>query len=352
MKQDHLEILSLGMVTPVGLSAPATAAAVRAGIGRIQEFPIDAKGAGPTLAAFIADSYLPEPLIPSGLPTERAPRAHQARMLRLAAPALQQACQQVPRPLPLLLALPESSRSMGNDFLRQLARQARLELDLRNSRSFFHGRAGAILALAEAFSLLATTTSDLVLLGGVDSFLDPALLGSLWQEGRLLSHGSYDGFAPGEGAAFVLLGRPGAGKRLGLTPTAQVLGVGVGFEPGHLYSSQPLLGEGLASAFHALFSSVAPAHARIPCVYAGLNGEGLWAKEWGVAYLRSSRHFEEDLRIYHPIEYFGDPGAALGTLLLGLAAIGVHRGYRSAPCLLWCASDHEERGAALVAASK
>jgi 3-oxoacyl-[acyl-carrier-protein] synthase I len=343
MQNTYLEVLGLGMVTAVGLTARASAAAVRAGIGRVQEVSLPVKDSGPALAAFIDDTHLPDL-------KEHEPRAHPARLLRLAVPALQEACQHVSKPLPLLLALPDISRPMEHEFLPRLARHARLELDHRNSRPFFHGRAGALLALAEAFSLLASSSCELVMLGGIDSFLDPPLLGTLWQEGRILAHESYDGFAPGEGAAFVLLGRPGSSRRLGLTLIARVMGVGVGFEKGHLYSSKPYLGDGLDQAFQALFASVAADLARISCVYAGLNGEGLWAKEWGVAYLRSSRRFEEGLRVHHPIEFFGDPGAALGALLLALASIGIHRGYRRAPCLLWCSSDQEERGAALVSA--
>jgi len=52
--------------------------------------------------------------------------------------------------------------------------------------------------------------------------------------------------------------------------------------------------------------------------------------------------------VEHPVENFGDPGAALGAILLGRAAIGLQRGYRQGPCLVWCSSDREERGAAMI----
>ena len=85
-------------------------------------------------------------------------------------------------------------------------------------------------------------------------------------------------------------------------------------------------------------------------VYSSLNGESFWAKEWGVASLRFHSRFEKALRVEHPVECFGDPGAALGPLMVGLAAIGLTRGYRKGPCLVYCSSDREERAAVLVRA--
>ena len=87
------------------------------------------------------------------------------------------------------------------------------------------------------------------------------------------------------------------------------------------------------------------------CVYAGLNGEGLVAKEWGVAYLRSAERFAEGFEVEHPADCLGDAGAALGPILLGLAAIGLEKGYREGPCLVWSTSDREARGAALLRAT-
>lgn len=346
MNREPLEVLNFGMVTPVGLTAPATAAAVRAGISRTRESAFLDGDSEPIRAAFIEDEHLPQLLVPPSALKE--PVSRHARMLRLAAPALQQACRELPSPPTLLLALPQASHTEGADFLHHLAQQSNVELNRRESRLFFNGRAGGMLALEKAFSLLTRAGPELVLVGGVDSYLDPSLLDTLWEEERLLSHGAYDGFIPGEGAAFVLLGRRGSGQRLGITPVAHVLSVGLGVEKGHLYSHEPHLGEGLAGAFQELFKGLSFEYPRVRRVYAGLNGEGFWAKEWGVAYLRNSSRFEDGCRTEHPIEYLGDPGAALGAIMLSLAALGIHKGYSAAPCLLWCASDLEERGAALM----
>jgi 3-oxoacyl-[acyl-carrier-protein] synthase-1 len=79
-----------------------------------------------------------------------------------------------------------------------------------------------------------------------------------------------------------------------------------------------------------------------------MNGEHIWGKEWGVAFLRNRDCIQEEHRMVHPAEFIGDPGAALGVLMVGLAAIALKKGYRRGPCLAWCGSDREERAAALV----
>jgi 3-oxoacyl-[acyl-carrier-protein] synthase-1 len=339
------EILRLGMVTPVGLSAPTSAAAFRAGIVRVRESSFVDRHSEPILAGFLDEEFLPRLSLPKA--TRKVPSVRYARMLRLASSALHEAARGTSKPA-LLLALPEDGGDVGMEFIEQLAHLSGVELDVRGSKLYPQGRAGGLLALAEALRRLATPSQAPVLVGGVDTYCDLPLLDALWDEQRLRAHGLTDGFAPGEGASFVLLGPHGRGQRLGLPPMASVLGVGTGVEKGHLYGTEPYLGEGLSDAFRALFSSLAGAPPRIRCVYAGLNGESFWSKEWGVSYLRHSRYFEEGFRFEHPIECMGDPGAALGPILLSLAAIGIQRGYRPAPCLVWCSSDREPRGAALV----
>jgi 3-oxoacyl-[acyl-carrier-protein] synthase-1 len=345
MRTHAAEILGLGMVTPVGLSAPAAAAAIRARIVRVRESSLIDLHSEPILAGFLDEKFLPELSLSKTAP--KVPSARYARMLRLASSALQQACQGVSNPA-LLLALPEDGSNVGTEFLEQLAHQSGVELNVPSSKLFPQGRAGGLLALAEALRRLATTPQEHVLVGGVDTYCDLPLLDSLWEEKRLFVCGLTDGFVPGEGASFVLLGRPGRGRRLGLEPIASVLGVGTGIEKGHLYGAEPHLGDGLADAFRELFSSLSAPTPRIRWVYAGLNGESFWAKEWGVSYLRHSRYFEEGFRLEHPVDCMGDPGAALGPMLVSLAAIGIQREYRQAPCLVWCSSDREARGAALV----
>lgn len=345
------EIIAVGMVTPVGVAAAPAAAAVRAGIARLNESKVLNKDGEPLVMSWVKEEHLP-PLSPS-LEKLSAVTAHARRLLRLAAPALQEALEPCPDPaaIPVFLGLREPWPDLpaaGADLLKHLEHQSQRTFAISRSKVFPQGRASGLVALEQALKLLSSDkNTPFVVVGGVDSYQEPALLTRLESEGRIPTGLITDGFIPGEGAAFLLLARPGQARRLGLTPLAGLDGVGLGEEKGHRYSSDPYLGEGLAGAFARLFAQ-AEVPSPIRSVYAGLNGESFWAKEWGVAYLRNAKRFAEKVQIEHPVQSFGDPGAALGPLMVGLAVVGLQRGYREAPCLVWCSSDRETRGAVLV----
>jgi 3-oxoacyl-[acyl-carrier-protein] synthase-1 len=190
-----------------------------------------------------------------------------------------------------------------------------------------------------------------VLVGAIDSYWDMGLLEALDGEGRLKTGAIADGFVPGEGAAFILVGSPRVEKRPS-KPRVRIVAAGIGNEAGHLYSQAPYHGDGLAEAFRAAFAAAAPSEIgqrQVGCVYAGLNGESHWAKEWGVSHIRNAHRFAEPVRLEHPADCMGDPGAALGLILLGLAAYRQDPDPAAAPSLVWCSSDREPRAAVLIA---
>jgi 3-oxoacyl-[acyl-carrier-protein] synthase-1 len=345
------EILAVGMVTPVGLYAASAAAAVRAGVSRIRESSIHGKWLEPHRMAIIAEDSLP-PLAPS-LHSKPMTSAR-ARMLRLAAPALQQAMDTGAQPpAALFLGLPATTPGdpdvVAPSFLTDLATQAKADrkLDLASSKLRREGGAAGLFALCDALAHLQGRRAEHVLVGAVDTFLDLLRLARLDDEGRILGERVMDGFIPGEGAAVLHLATPDYAKRMGARPLARVVAAATGIEKGHRYSAEPYRGDGLAQTFQELFAAAPPSQPA-PCVYAGFNGESLPAKEWGVAHLRSSPCFAADHRIEHPADCIGDTGAAAGTIMMGLAAVGMQKGYRPAPCLVWCTSDREPRAAALL----
>jgi 3-oxoacyl-[acyl-carrier-protein] synthase-1 len=335
------------------LNAASTAAAIRAGITRIKESMVYDRWGDPIRLGLVGVDYLPA--LEASLESLQELTAWHRRMLRLATFALEEVSKGWARmpPPPLLLAMPEphpDGREPSSEaLLKHLSAQTGVEFDLRRSKLIRKGRAGTLLALQQALDMLNSHRSATVCVGGVDTYFDLDLLDALDARDRLLhTRGPSDGFIPGEGAAFLLLGSPGAGRHLSLNPIARTTGIGIGTEKGHLSSEEPHRGDGLADAFRALFASLPANTPNVRSVYAGLNGENFWAKEWGVAHLRNFQHFEPDHLIMHPAEYIGDPGAALGAILMGLAAIGCQRRYRPSPCLVWCASDKEARAATLI----
>jgi 3-oxoacyl-[acyl-carrier-protein] synthase-1 len=345
------EILAIGMATPVGLCAAQTAASVRCGIGRmiVSHMP---DGQGDMLVMGLANDEELPPLAEALEDEDLSPR--HVSMAKLGGAALAETLAEEDNPIPLLLGVAEPRKEakypVGQEMLRILALQAGRELDLGRSRVYAQGRAAGLCALADAVAMVEKGQAQSVVVGGVDSYLDYFYLHALAAEGRLKAGAVSDGFVPGEGAAFALVAAPGVARRQHRRPLAIVEGVGLGREPGHRYSDEPHRGEGLAKAMRELFAAVperGPAN-RIGCVWAGLNGESFWAKEWGVAAVRSAERFSEPVRIEHPADCMGDPGAAYGPIMLALATHDLARERCATPCLVWAASDREERAAVLL----
>ena len=348
-------VVRVGLVTPVGMGAAQTAASVLADIDGFQESPVMGMSGEPFVMALLPQDALPP--LADALEAADGITARQRRMLRLATPALEEALAELPaevRPgsIPLLLATPEKhadlAEPVSDAFLEQLSTQSGAVFDLAGSRLFPAGRAGGYQAVAEAVRRLRKEEAELVLVGGVDSYLDLMLLAALEREKRLLGGQVTDGFLPGEGAGFLLLGREGAPVVGGLEPIARLAAVRMGEEPGHRGSEEPYRGDGLAAAFAKLFATPGALREPARTAYLGLNGESFPAKEWGVASLRSSAELSPELDVRHPADCFGDIGAAFGPVMIGLAALGVQAATCAPPCVVWSSSEGSARGAALV----
>ncbi len=347
-------ILALGAVTSVGLSPAETATSVRAGVCRFAATPYPGRYQDPLVMGALPDELLApaDPLVGSFPDIS----ARQRRLLRLGGQALAHLAKDLAgkEPVTLFLAVPEHSaedeRTDNRDLLNLLSEQAGVKLNLPASKLFPMGRAGGIVALKEAVQTLAAGTRHHLLVGGVDTYRDRWLLQKLDREGRISSPVNSDGFIPGEGAAFLLLSTWRSAQHAGVPILGSIGGIATSFETGHLYSDQPYRGEGLASAFTSLFASQGDGEP-VGAVYAGFNGESYPAKSWGVAYLRHSHRFRENIRFEHPADCIGDTGAAMAPLMVMLAVIGMRAGYRAAPSLVWCLSDYGHCGAILASAT-
>jgi 3-oxoacyl-[acyl-carrier-protein] synthase I len=350
MNGQEVVIANAGVITPIGLSLAETAASARARVARIREIEWRDRRFEPFIVGTVPDDGLPA-LAPelAELPLQY----REARMLRMAHVAIEEVLtplQGNAEPIPLLLGLPEQHTTLPlqpKPFLAHLGMQVPGVLDIARSVAVARGRAGGLMALREATARLSRGDSPFVLVGGVDCLVDLYVLGTLDLQGRIRNEVNSDGFSPSEGAAFLLLSLASTSQQHGLKPLAQVLGCATGQEPGHLYSEESYLGEGLATTFANLLAE-APPPEPIGSVYSSFNGERYWAREYGVARLRQAHAFAPEHRMEHPAECFGDMGSAQGPALAALAAHGVQQGYRPAPCLVYASSDHGDRAASLL----
>lgn len=350
MASKDIVIVSAGLVSPIGLSLAETAAAARARLARLREIDWYDRRMEPYIVGTVPEEGLPE--LAAAL-AELPLQTREMRMLRLAHAALEEALAPLQGkhvgPVPLLLGLPEQHTQLPIDgvaFLQRLGVQTAGAVDTTRSVAAARGRAAGLMALREAGARLNRGDCPFVLVGGVDSLIDPYVLATLDLQGRLRNDVNSDGLSPSEGACFLLLGHAGTAQGQGLQALAQLLGSSNGMEAGHLYAEEPYRGEGLAGTLASLLTQ-SPSTA-IASVYCSFNGERYWAREFGVARLRQAHAFDPDHALEHPAECFGDLGAAHGPALMSLAAHGLGHGYRRSPCLVLASSDHGDRSASLL----
>lgn len=347
----EIVIVGCGLITPVGLSSKETAASTRSRTARLTEIEWRDSRFKRFVAGIVPEDGLP-PLHPE---LEKLPLTYrEGRMLRLADSALLEALAPLPKSagqIPLLVGLPELHTTIPirePDFMARVAVQAGAGLNPGQSMGLPRGRASGLLALREACERLAQGKATFVVVGGVDSNVDLYILGTLDLQKRIRNEINPDGFAPGEGAGFLLLTTAELARQHRLTMLARIVATASAKEEGHIYSEVPYKGEGLAAAFEGLFSA-APKPLPIDCAYVSFNGEHYWAKEFGVAMLRNREHFADPHRTEHPAECFGDLGAAHGAVMLGLAALEAKRTGSKASILVSSSSDFGDRAVTLLA---
>ncbi len=235
--------------------------------------------------------------------------------------------------------------------LYALALQSGVALAFEASSVLSAGRAAGLIAVHHASQRILSGEVDFAVAGGCDSYQHPELLEQLDSESRLLSQSKYDGLIPGEGAGFLFLAGQRAAERAGAAVMGWLDASGTGFEEEHLSADKPHRGEGLARTLRAMLDGDGGATAPVETVYASMNGERYWAKEWGVAVVRLASHFSEQLAVEHPADCYGDAGAASGPVMAGLALAALEQGYRSGPALLYASSDAGERAAMIISAA-
>jgi 3-oxoacyl-[acyl-carrier-protein] synthase-1 len=336
-------------MTCIGLDIIQTTSSVHAGISRIREVDWQGQDGNPFRGGFFPDDCLEDRnrRIHSIIPTS----LHE-RILQLTAPALRETVEELketPEGFPIIVGighkdqLPENSSEL---LLDNLMRQAQIRLNLKMSEVIVGGRTAGLTAIHRACQRLAGGFNGPIIAGGVDSYYHLPRLVDLDFNGRILNDKNLDGFLPGEGAGFLALTGPGK------TPLSeQLLG-----QITELVERKTAQESGIQAPGELLSGTVQQLMQQIPqtllpsrSVYSNLNGESTGAKEWGVCFLRNRNYFAEDMKLYHPAEYMGETGAAMGPILTALAVRGMGRGYEAGPCLIWCSGDEGECAALYLA---
>ncbi|HEX9886360.1 MAG TPA: hypothetical protein VGA70_07715 [Longimicrobiales bacterium] len=344
-------VVATGMRTSVGLSSKETAASVASTLTRLTESSLCDRRFRPFVLGEIPSEGLPplhEELVGAGL------TVRERRLVRLAVGALLECIEAVPEgPAPprIILVVPEAptTRDLAVDHVGGWIAIQAGRPDLAGAIRVVPGGRATGLAMVGRAGRLFAERGGLLMVGGVDTYRDPWLLGHLDRDGRARTDDNLDAFTPGEGAGFVLL----AAERdvpPGLTPLARVEAAVEGTEEATITSEAPFLGSGLATALADLGRSREGGEP-FQQVLSSMNGERYWSKEWGVAAVRSAALLAEGHELVHPADCYGDAGAAAGPLLVGLGAQGIAAGRRPAPILVTASSDGPERVALSLTAT-
>lgn len=344
-------IAGIGMVTAIGANTAMTAASVRAGVTGYQSTDYYTQQTKQPITM----TRVPRELLDSmqvDIDEGSYYSGQYDNIIKMAILALREAVsnQVITQSVPLILAMPEDLPQVT--YITPDALQANLlnqkDLPLHNNlvRYIRTGRAAGIEGLDLAQRYLFDQGEDYVLLGGSDSYWAYPRLSELDKDNRVLTPVSQDSFAPGEGAGFLLLTRHPERAMVRDHHIISLSSSGCSQEPGHLSSVEPYKGDGLDQAFkQALKDYTGKA---IDTIYASMNGENHWAKEYGVAYMRNKKSFSDTVKIEHPADCYGDLGAATGPILIGLAADDLLNQSGLATHLVYSSSDGAPRAAVRV----
>jgi 3-oxoacyl-[acyl-carrier-protein] synthase-1 len=327
-----------GMATSVGLSMPASCAAIRANLNRFRdtrflddagkwvvgaELELEGKGAGKEKLRHALALAVDECM--SGELSQKAGQGV------------------------LLVCLAEADRPGRHAELDKTLIQ---DVQASTQRAFHSssrvlpdGRIGGISALKAAKQFL-DAGRPFVIIAGVDSYLTSPTLRSFEGRRRLLTSENSDGFIPGEAAAAVIV----TASPLPDRPCLAVLGVGFAEEKASVESGEPLRASGLSTAIRDALAQASMDLNGVGYRMTGLSGESYFFREASLAVSRLARKRREDIfDLWHPSDSTGETGAASAVVAMNVAAVASAKGYAPGPTvLLHFSNDNESRAAAVL----
>lgn len=330
-----LSVKASGMVTAVGFNAPASLAAIRAGISCINETNLWDAESGEYLSA--GRVLLPHWWIGLGKLAELvAPAIHECLVAARPVPAEE---------IPVLLGVaapdrPHRWENLDEQILDEV--QHRLGFKLHpESRVIPRGRISGVVGLQLAAALIENLKLKYCIVAGVDSFVRQDVVEYYLDKKRILTPINSNGFIPGEAGCAVLVGSAGNHD----TGELLILGMGLALEKATIESEEPLQGIGMTQAIRQAFSQAKLTIDDTAYRITDLNGEHYKFKEASFAanrFLKKPREILFD--IWHPIEYIGEIGAAIVPCTLAMAHHAGQKEYNPGfRALLHFSNDNQER---------
>lgn len=339
-------VVGVGATTAIGMTAPASAAAVRAGIAGFADHPymIDQDG-DPFVVA--RAPYLGDDIVGA------------ERFLELLLPAVGEALDvlgELPQKkhlVPAIIGLPEERPGLPAELSSTLSVGLR-DMSLKGCRisetqMIPKGHSAGLMAIEMGCEKILSGSAEFCLVGGVDSYLDPETLE--WVEDNDQLHKTLNawGFVPGEAAVGCLLCSSETAHRYELAVLGQIIAADTVHEKNRIKTETVCIGEGLSKVVSQVFQPLQSTGTQIDNTICDQNGEPYRADEFGFMLARNSEYFIDGSDFLAPSDCWGDVGAASGPLFVTLAVTAAKKRYAKGPnTLLWTSSEGGERSAVLL----
>ena len=199
------------------------------------------------------------------------------------------------------------------------------------SNTITEGEAGGLLALGEAFRIIARGQADFFLVGGADSKINPlsmvkqCLFGPLSRNNAVPEKACRpferrrDGSVLGEGAGVLVVEELEHARRRGARIYAELAGFGAAFD-------RDRNGQGLARAMRAALADAGIGPQQVDHV----NAFGLGTRQADISEARALAEVFQDadsqVPVFAPKSYFGNLGAGCGTSELAASLLALHHG--------------------------
>ena len=327
-----------GLVTAVGFNAAASCAAIRAGIRGVR-------------STNLFDAVTGEP-IPAGKVDLPQWWEGLEKLAELVAPAISECLGALRNTdeagqIPILLGVPGTDRPHRFAGLEdRLLGEIEYRLGLPHhplSRVGAHGQVSATRAIHYATTLITKRSASACVVAGVDSLLRQNVVNVYAERRRVMTSDNSNGFFPGEAGSAVLVSEFGhmAGPQL------EVLGIGFGREAATIETEEPCRAEGLTRAIKEAVAAAGIEFDTVAFRVNDLNGEHYKFKEATIAVARMEKRPQHTpFDIWHPIEFVGEIGAAVGPAALTVTLTAGAKGYAPGDvALLHFSNDDGERAA-------
>jgi 3-oxoacyl-[acyl-carrier-protein] synthase I len=341
------------MVTAVGNSWAASTAAMRAGVRNVVQGKLWDYSAGDYLTV--------------GRPQLRQWWEGRSMLAELVTPAIDEClavAEQVVRTpvaeIPIVLIVSPPDRpcrwpDLDKEVMVDLAHKLGRGL-AKGSALIAKGRSGIATALEYAAALFDSRQHQLCVVAGVESFLRKGIADHYQlKEPRLLTSANSNGFSLGEAGSAVLVTLPAWHERSELV----LDGLGQASDPSKAGGTEkhPVKGDGLTKSIRQALAAVGLPHNAIDLRISDANGEKWKFKEATFAAARMDRPRPAGvpprrlgyLDHWHPTEFIGEVGAAIGPIMLGWALHAGQKRYLPGPRILFhAAEDNGDRSAILA----